>query len=97
MVNVAFKEEMQTRSMMALMRQLPTESYSDIEAHIRIASGKGETAVIVQVADEHQQYITKLVKLFKLQGFEIFAQVPETNRRTVNGYYAQELYISWEV
>lgn len=97
MINKGFIEEIQTRSMMALMRQLPTGSYSEIEAQIRIASGKGETAVIVQVSDKYQQYITKLVKLFKLQGFEIFAQVPETNRRTVNGAYAKELYINWEV
>lgn len=101
MVNVAFKEEIQTRSMIALMVQLPAESYGEIEAQIRMASSKGETAVIVQVADEHQQYINKLVKLFKLQGFEIFAQVPETNRRVVSSgnlckCYAKELYISWE-
>lgn len=96
MINVAFKKEMQIKSMVALRQQLPAESYNEIEAQIQIASGMGETAVIVQVADEHQQYIYELVKLFKLQGFEIFAQVPETNRRTVNGYYAKELYISWE-
>lgn len=101
MINVAFKKEMQTKSMVALKQQLPAESYDEIEAQIQIASGMGETAVIVQVADEYQQYITKLVKLFKLQGFEIFAQVPETNRRVVSSgnlckCYAKELYISWE-
>lgn len=102
MINVAFKKEMQIKSMVALRQQLPAESYDEIEAQIQIASGMGETAVIVQVADEHQQYINKLVKLFKLQGFEIFAQVPETNRRVVSSgnlckCYAKELYISWEV